>query len=145
MLQAQVPLEDPFFTNNLLGLAKIVATIVAPIIAFLWALLRGPFQKKDDDLDRAINGVGHRVNKLEERTIALESFKDESRIILARHGEHIQDLKTEYSKVVAAGEAIQKELNSIRLGLSEMITKEGRASRDQIHQLELKLAKMAND
>lgn len=50
--------SDPFFTNDLAGLIKVVVTVVVPttaaVVASMWRFMRGDLQMADARLQEAV-------------------------------------------------------------------------------------------
>lgn len=63
---------DPFFSNDLQGLLKVLgllAAFIVPTWAFIWKILEGPLQRRFEKDSEAqigrVNGLGRRVKRLE--------------------------------------------------------------------------------
>lgn len=67
MLIQAVNSAQPFFSNDLAGLIKVVILfggVAASIIAAVWQFMKGKLTTADADLQEQINGVGSRVDEV---------------------------------------------------------------------------------
>jgi hypothetical protein len=86
MIQQTVQ-SDPFFTNDVVGLIKVLVTVVIPtttaIVASVWKFMRGDLQaadarlqetaqRADAEIRRNLDGLGTRISAIESRQTEIE-------------------------------------------------------------------------
>jgi chromosome segregation ATPase len=117
--------SQPFFTNDVVGLIKILLTIVIPtaaaIVGSVWKFMRGDLhtadarlqeavQRGDAEIRRDIDGLGARVSAVESKQIELEGS-------VRAMSEIVQGQARELTLVASMHETIHRRLNELREGL----------------------------
>ena len=147
--------SQPFFTNDVVGLIKVVLTIVVPtagaIIASVWKFMRGDLQSADSRLQEAvqrgdaeirrdIDGLGARVSAVESRQTELDGS-------IRAMSEVVQGQARELTLLASAHETIDRRLNELRessdglrASLTAAIHAAGREATQEIAQVRERLA-----
>lgn len=115
--------SDPFFSNDLTGIAKILGVIVAPITGFLgWLVVkvvRGPNQAADAQLQTAINtlkdevtvdvdGLGQRLNEVQQACTRNATSTDELRLQVQGHTFEIGGLRESMGEIRKSVDALEQ-------------------------------------
>jgi chromosome segregation ATPase len=147
--------SQPFFTNDLVGLIKVLATIVIPtagaILASVWKFMRGDLQmadarlqeavqRGDAEIRRDIDGLGARVSAVESRQTELDGS-------IRTMSEVIQGQARELALVASTHDTIDRRLSELREGmeglrssLTTSIHAAGREATQEIAQVRERLA-----
>jgi hypothetical protein len=147
--------SEPFFTNDLAGLIKVLITVVVPttaaIVASMWRFMRGDLQMADDRLHEAvqrgdaeirrdIDGLGTRVSAVESRQAELDGQ-------VRAMTDLIQAQARELALVASTHETIDRRLTELREGseglrasLTAAIHAAGREATQEIAQVRERLA-----
>jgi hypothetical protein len=78
--QVEPTAQDPFFTNDIIGVLKLATALAAlggAIIAAMWKLMSGKLTQADKELQDQINGVGARVDAVAHNQIASDTRQSE--------------------------------------------------------------------
>jgi hypothetical protein len=147
--------NNPFFTNDVAGLIKVLVTVVVPttaaIVASVWRFMRGDLQAADARLHEAvergdasirrdIDGLGMRVGAVETRQTELEGQ-------VRGMSDLVQAQARELALVASAHETIDRRLTELRdvneglrASLTAAIHSAGREATQEIAQVRERLA-----
>ncbi len=154
MIQQSIPV-NPFFTNDVAGLIKVLVTVVIPtsaaIVASVWRFMRGDLQaadarlhdavqRGDAEIRRDIDGLGMRVSAVETRQTELEGQ-------VRGMSDLVQAQARELTLVASAHETIDRRLmelrdvnEGLRASLTAAIHSAGREATQEIAQVRERLA-----
>jgi hypothetical protein len=154
MIQQSIP-NNPFFTNDVAGLIKVLVTIVVPttsaIVASVWKFMRGDLQAADARLHEAVErgdaGIRRDIDGLGARVGAVETRQTELEGQVRGMSDLVQAQARELALVASAHETIDRRLmelrdvnEGLRASLTAAIHSAGREATQEIAQVRERLA-----
>lgn len=137
--------SDPFFSNDLEGIAKVlglVATISAPILVFIWRVLKDPVITSNKATRAAVERLDERVKKVEERTEAAVRKAETAEQVAHSTTLEFSGVRDRLAKVEQSVENLREQGNVNKMEIIEAFQRRAGEMREGVHAVELSIAKL---
>jgi len=131
----QVSSSNPFFSNDLEGLIKIII-LLGTVVGAVWVMLKGKLQQD-------INGVGERTKNLENTTVAHDTALDELKERVMRVENTASNLAVTVGEVRRSQEAVTDQMREMQVNIigeiqrtREVMRQDNSAMRERVVRLE---------
>lgn len=130
--------NQPFLTNDWIGVAKILGVIVLPILAAMWKFMRS-------DIKQDINGLGQRVQTVENTQLSLDARMDAVEKARLADDEKFRQLFEGMGAVKQALADIREDQTDGKLEIIASINNMQTGLRNEISQTNIGMAEMRGE
>jgi septation ring formation regulator EzrA len=131
----------PFFTNDTMGLVKVIGFIVLPPVALVaYFLARGP-NEKIRGVEGDLNGLGRRVDTVERHGLESGTHMSEMILRVVRVEAQLNEQSKAIQKAEARMDGFEKQVIADRRDILNAVSTLGERMTKQLHELDVKVAR----
>jgi predicted nucleic acid-binding Zn-ribbon protein len=136
---------EPFFTNDLAGLLKVIGTFGSMLVVFLTALFKLVFHKTNADvvdIRKDVDGVGKRIDDVERQQLGCSTEVSALTARLAVHEGTVSNVQREQGSLGSSVEAMRKQSTELQRDIMSAIIEGNRQVNESIAGIRVEVARL---
>lgn len=145
LLQSSAPSSDPFFSNDMIGVVKLLGLIAAILIPVFWALFHLVFNtltQRVKTVEDDLSGYGERLGRQETAQTSCTTEIGSIKADMGRQQAEVRQIGISQAKVETKVEEMARQQVELQRDVMAAVTESGRQQTSAMTALQIELAKL---